>query len=152
MHNSYRLVWLSWRCFYSFFFFYSHTFHDMSVHHVYISTLHRCGRSNCSTLSMKNTNARHVSIVYWALNNPLNHSSNPQQCSTPFVPELFRFHALISFCTTLGARVFSCSWDKEAGAISSLAASGSRVLRGQWPAEVHKSNTCTHKDREGERD
>lgn len=124
----------------------------MSVHHIYISTQYKCRRSNCSTQSMKNTNAYHVSIVFWALKYPLNHSSNPQQRATPFVLELFIFHALISFCTTLGAWVFFCSWDKEPGAISCLAASGSRVLRGQWPAEVHKSNTCTHKDRERERE
>lgn len=124
----------------------------MTVHHIYISTQYKCRRSNYSTLSINNTNAYHVSITFWALKYPLNHSSNPQHCSTPLVPELFMCHALISFCTTLGAWVFSCSWDKEAGVISCLAASGNRVLRGQWPAVVHKSNTCTHKDRERERE
>lgn len=124
----------------------------MSVHHIYISTQYKCRRWNYSTQSMKNRNAYHVSAVFWTLKYPLNHSSNPQQRFTPFVPELFIFLALISFCATLGFWVFFCSWDKEAGAILCLAASGSRVLRGQWPAEVHKSYTCTHKDREGERE
>lgn len=83
-------------------FLYFHTFHYMSVHHIYIFTQYKCRRSNYSTLSMKNTNAYHVRTVFWALNYPLNHSSNPQHRSTPFVPELFMFYALISFCTTLG--------------------------------------------------
>lgn len=77
-------------------------------------------------------------------------TTQAQHCCTPFGTSLVwgaNFLHLL-FSTTLVGWVFSCSQDKEAGAISCLTASDGRVLRGQWPAEPHKSNTCTHKDRE----
>lgn len=107
-----------------------------------------CRRANGRRLSMKNTNANHISIVVRALDYPLNHLSNPQHHSAPFVPPTFlvsRVNFLhLLFSTTLGGWVFSCSWDKEAGVISRLAASDSRVLRGQRPTEAHKSHTHAH--------